>query len=186
MDVQAALLRIFQQHAEWAIAISLLLSVVVAIAGVLPSVFITAANIFFFGFWQGTILSIAGEALGAAISFLLYRYWFRTRMQTSLKRFPKAALLVQSRGKEAAILVIAMRLLPMVPSGIITFAVAIGKMGIYLFILASTIGKIPALFLEAAIVSGFIAAGWKMQLLMLIVGIAVLLWMFMKKQYKSD
>lgn len=182
MDVHAALLRIFEQHAEWAIVISLLLSVVVAIAGLVPSVFITAANIYFFGFWQGTFISMAGEAMGAAISFLLYHYWFQKTMQSKLQRFPKAAALVNTRGKEAAILVIGMRLLPMVPSGIVTFAAAIGPMGFYLFVLASTVGKIPALFLEAALVAGFLHAGWKIQLLMLIAGtIAIGIWFFRKK-----
>lgn len=185
MDVQAELLRIFQQHTDWAIAISLMLSIAVAVAGILPSVFITAVNIYFFGFWQGTLISIAGEAIGAAISFLLYRYWFRTGMQSSLQRFPKAAKLVQSTGKEAAILVIAMRLLPMVPSGIVTFAAAIGKMGFYPFVVSSTIGKIPALLMEASIVKGFIVASWKVQLLLLAIGVVVFVIFFAVKKDKT-
>jgi len=136
-------------------------------------------HIYFFGFWQGTCLSIAGEAMGAAISFLLYRYWFRTGMQSSLQRFPKAGSLVQSTGNKAAVLVIGMRLLPMVPSGIVTFAAAIGQMGFYMFIVASTLGKIPALLMEASLVQGFLVSGWPFQL-----GASVLAIIFLVLLYK--
>ena len=43
-----------------AIPLSLLIEVLIAIIGVLPSFFITAANVAVFGIWWGTALSIVG------------------------------------------------------------------------------------------------------------------------------
>nr|WP_309136131.1 hypothetical protein [Mesobacillus foraminis] len=53
--------------------ISLLLNTLIAISGILPSAFLTAANILVLGFANGLLLSIAGEAIGAVVCFLLYR-----------------------------------------------------------------------------------------------------------------
>ena len=56
-----------------AIPLSLLIEVAIAVVGVLPSFFITAANVAVFGIWWGTALSITGESLGAVVAFMLYR-----------------------------------------------------------------------------------------------------------------
>lgn len=143
------LLRLFASAPALAIVISLLLSIIVAIIGLLPSVFITAANIAFFGFWPGTALSIAGEALGAAMAFLLYRKGFKKGAGKKLQAFPRLQQLLNADGKEAFMLICSLRLLPFVPSGLVTFAGAIGKVSFPLFVTASTIGKIPALLIEA-------------------------------------
>ena len=81
--MQEQVIRWFNDYPQLALAISLLLSVGVAIVGVLPSVFITAANILFFGFWPGTLVSFAGEAVGAAVAFVLYRFGFKKKTQRS-------------------------------------------------------------------------------------------------------
>jgi uncharacterized membrane protein YdjX (TVP38/TMEM64 family) len=53
----------------FAIIVSIVLNIVISIAGVIPSFFITAANITFFGFNTGLIISFLGECVGAAFSF---------------------------------------------------------------------------------------------------------------------
>jgi uncharacterized membrane protein YdjX (TVP38/TMEM64 family) len=146
--VKEELLRLFQQHAQWAVAISLLLSVIIAVLGVVPSVFVTAANILFFGFWEGIALSFAGEALGAVVSFWLYRKGFKKGIAQSLHRFPKLQQLVNAEGKRAFGLIFSLRLLPFVPSGLVTFAAATGKVSVLVFVTASSLGKVPALLLE--------------------------------------
>jgi uncharacterized membrane protein YdjX (TVP38/TMEM64 family) len=147
--VKEALLELFRAHPTAAIVISLLVSLLVAIAGILPSVFVTAANIAFFGFWEGFVLSFLGEALGALISFLLYRKGFRKAVDIKSARFPKLQRLIQAEGREAFGLVLSLRLLPFVPSGMVTFAAAVGRISTGTFFVASTLGKIPALLLEA-------------------------------------
>ncbi|GAE28136.1 hypothetical protein JCM9140_4341 [Halalkalibacter wakoensis JCM 9140] len=56
----------FQEYEHFAILISIGISIIVAVLGVIPSFFVTAANLIFFGFWMGTIISFVGEALGAS------------------------------------------------------------------------------------------------------------------------
>jgi uncharacterized membrane protein YdjX (TVP38/TMEM64 family) len=57
--------------------------------------------------------------------------------------------LLEAKGLEAFFLVLSLRLLPFVPSGVVTFVATIGKTPLLIFIIASSIGKIPALLLEA-------------------------------------
>ncbi|MFZ1453907.1 MAG: hypothetical protein WAT20_14470, partial [Ferruginibacter sp.] len=83
-----SLLQLFKEHQDLAIVISICASILVAVLGVVPSVFITAANILFFGFWNGLFISFLGEALGAGIAFLLYRKGFKKPVEKKLDTYP--------------------------------------------------------------------------------------------------
>ncbi|MGF2617460.1 TVP38/TMEM64 family protein [Rossellomorea vietnamensis] len=132
-----------------AVGLSILLNIIISTLGVIPSVFLTAANISIFGFEFGLFLSFTGEVLGAIISFILYRKGLRKIasakdiQQTHLKK------LLHSKGGEAFFLVLGLRLFPFAPSGLVTLAGAFSTMGILNFAAASTLGKIPAILIEA-------------------------------------
>ena len=140
-----------------AIPVSLLIEILIAVLGVLPSFFITAANIAVFGIWWGGALSIAGESLGAVVAFMLYRRGFdkltgrpgrfSATLERRLERFSEAA-----EGR-AFLLVLAFRLLPYMPSGAVTLGAAGSRMKLQAFVLSSTLGKLPALGVEVATVS---------------------------------
>ena len=176
-------LQLFAQHQQLAILISIAISVTVAIIGVLPSVFITAANILFFGFWEGLMISFLGEALGAVVSFLLYRKGFKKKASTQLQKFPRLQKLVLAEGGKAFGLIFSLRLLPFVPSGLVTFASAIGKVSLLVFVIASSVGKIPALLLEGASVYGVTQAGTSIKIVLAIT--AVLIFYFVMRRKKS-
>ena len=178
--MKEAILQLFEQYPYLAIFISLLVSIVIAVLGIVPSFFVTAANILFFGFWQGTAVSLAGEALGAAVSFLLYRKGFKTKSQKGLRRFPKVERLVNAEGKEAFWLVFSLRLLPFVPSGLVTFAAAVGRVWFWNFLAASSLGKIPALLLEAYSVYQMTQFGWQGKLILAAVGVGLIYFIFRK------
>jgi len=180
------LLEIFKAHPQEAIIISLLLSIVIAIAGILPSVFITAANILFFGFWKGLLLSFLGEALGAIVSFVLYRKGFKTSMTTPLHKYPRVERLIAAKGKEAFLLVLGLRLLPFVPSGLVTFAGAIGNIRLLTFATASSLGKIPALFIEAYSVYQITAFSWQGKLILGIIACALIYWVARQKKGRPE
>lgn len=148
-SMSETVLHFFREYREWAILISIVLNIVIAVLGLVPSVFLTGANIVFFGFWNGTLISFIGEAAGAMVSFAMYRRGFKRVSREKLKRYPRVVKLLETEGKEAFILILSLRLLPFVPSGIITFASAIGAVSAGIFIAASLIGKLPALLLEA-------------------------------------
>jgi uncharacterized membrane protein YdjX (TVP38/TMEM64 family) len=135
-----------------AVVISLGVSIFVAIAGIIPSAFVTAANIVYFGFVWGLLLSILGEAVGAVLSFILYRKGIKKLKgnTTGTKRTVKILeRLKQTRGFEAFLLVILLRLFPFAPSGLVTLAASYSMMGTWSFTASSTLGKIPALLIEA-------------------------------------
>ncbi|WP_449537524.1 TVP38/TMEM64 family protein [Ferdinandcohnia sp. Marseille-Q9671] len=147
--MQEKLIEILTNYEQYAIMISLLLSIVVSIFGVLPSVFITAANLVVFGVWQGTLISFLGEVLGAIVSFGLYRKGFKKITDKKKRTYTLVNKLLSAKGKDAFTLVLFLRLLPFVPSGLITFTAAIGEMSFIVFIIASSLGKVPSLLMEA-------------------------------------
>ncbi|NNU91686.1 TVP38/TMEM64 family protein, partial [Anoxybacillus sp. CHMUD] len=93
--------------------------------------------------------SFVGEAVGAIVSFVLYRKGFHKLSETKWFSYPKVKRLLEAEGVEAFSLILSLRLLPFVPSGLVTFVAAIGRMSLLLFTVASSLGKLPALLLEA-------------------------------------
>lgn len=148
VDVLAEWLRSF---GIWAILVSLLLSIMIAILGVVPTLFLSGANAVVFGLIPGFWISLSGEVLGAGVSFWLYRRGLgriRPVKQESwiwLKRFNEA-----SRKRRAVILFLA-RLTPLIPSGVITFAAAVSRMRFWDFILVTFVGKLPSIVMETLI-----------------------------------
>lgn len=147
--MQENLLQFFIEQQQWAILISLLLSILIAVLGIIPSYFITAANVLFFGFWPGLIISIIGESIGAGLAFILYRKGFQQKLQQKLLAYPKLTVLISAEGKKAFWLILLCRIIPFIPSGLVSFGASLGKVTFFIFFMASTIGKIPALLIEA-------------------------------------
>lgn len=177
-------LQLFSTYPQYAVLISLLISIIIAVAGVLPSVFLTAANILFFGFWQGTLISFAGEAIGALIAFILYRKGFKKSISTNFKKYPKVEQLLHAEGRKAFSAIVSLRLIPFVPSGIITFAAAVGRVSLVVFFVASSIGKLPALLMEAYAAYEVTSFTWQGKLILLAVGIYFLYLIFGRKTGK--
>ncbi|WP_408011541.1 TVP38/TMEM64 family protein [Pseudalkalibacillus sp. A8] len=147
------IISLFRDYPQLAVLISIGLNILIAVSGVLPSYFLTAANIYFFGFYLGTVISFAGEAIGALVAFVLYRKGFRKYSRAKLERYAKAKQLIELKGRKAFLFIFALRLMPFMPSGVVTFFAAIGVVSLWTFFIASTVGKIPALLLEALAVN---------------------------------
>lgn len=147
--METYLLDLFKALGYYAIALSVILNILISVLGVIPSFVITAANIKFFGFESGLIISILGEAFGAIISFYLYRKGMKTLLNKNRINSKYAKQLMKSEGIEAFYMIVVLRILPFIPSGIVTLAGAISKVGLINYSVASTIGKIPSLVLEA-------------------------------------
>lgn len=180
--MERTVLDLLQQYPQLAIGISLVISILIAVLGVIPSVFVTAANIAFFGFWNGTLISFLGEALGAVVAFVLYRTGFKKLSQPQLNKHPKVRRLVEARGKEAFLLILSLRLIPFVPSGLVTFVAAIGKVSLLTFLIASSLGKAPALLMEAYSVYQVTQFGWQGKVILLLVALAILYWVIRRRK----
>lgn len=182
--MEEQVIALFHTYPSIAFLLSIAINIVISILGVVPSVFLTAANLAanlaVFGFWQGTFLSFIGEAVGAIVSFLLYRKGFRKLSETKWFSYPKVKRLLAAEGTEAFSLVLSLRLLPFVPSGLVTFVAAIGHTSLLIFIIASSIGKLPALLLEAY--SVYQVMNWKWQGKVISTVFAVFLFLFTWKK----
>ena len=179
--MQNNLLHLFNEYPYFAVVLSICVSVLVAIAGVVPSFFITAANILFFGFWHGTFISFAGEAIGAGVAYLLYRKGFKKITEQGINKFPRVYNLVNACNKQAAWLIFSLRLIPFIPSGLITFAAAVGKVSFTVFILASSLGKLPALLIEAWSVYELTRFGWQGKLILIMMAGALVYFVVQKR-----
>ncbi|MGM9985818.1 MAG: TVP38/TMEM64 family protein [Bacillaceae bacterium] len=138
--------------------ISILLNIFINIVAIVPSFFLTAFNVAVFGVIGGMIVSFIGEAIGCGVAFLLYKKGFRTFVEKRTNNVPFIKKILDVTGVQAFFLVFICRVLPFVPSGLVTLYGAIGKMSFVVFITASTIGKIPALIVETF--STYVAMNW--------------------------
>jgi len=145
------MLEILKNNSTIAIPISLFISIVISLVGVLPSVFITGANIVFFGPIQGFIISLLGETIGAYITFTVYRLGFKKKIEKFTGKHRLLSQIVNSEGKKAGILICEARVIPFIPSGIVTLAASISNVNSTIFTLSTLIGKAPSIALEALV-----------------------------------
>ncbi len=87
-----------------------------------------------------------------------------------------------AEGKEAFYAIFALRLIPFVPSGLVTFTAAMGRAGLALFAVASSTGKIPALLLEGYAAYQVTAFGWQGKLILLLTGLYLLYLLYKRWQ----
>ncbi|MGY3716948.1 TVP38/TMEM64 family protein [Sutcliffiella cohnii] len=158
-----------QEAGIFATLFSILLNILVSVAGIIPSFFVTAANITVFGLYQGLIISYLGESLGAIISFYLYRkgiQQFKPRW-LRVNKHKRIIQLQQTKGLDAFYLILLLRLLPFFPSGLVNFAAALSKTSLLTFGIASSIGKIPAIVIEAYSVYFVLESSVRTQLILI-------------------
>ena len=178
-------IEIFQHIGWWAIVVSIIFNIIISILAIVPSVFLTAANIIVFGLPLGITISIAGEALGAIVSFSLYRIGvqkFTTNRHIQSSMLQK---LQYAKGWQAFWLIIGLRVLPFMPSGAVTFISALSKVTLGIFAIASTLGKIPALLIEAFSVYGLLTLSPEMNIGLTCFGIGILCVLFFKFYHRK-
>ncbi|MCX7748053.1 MAG: VTT domain-containing protein [Clostridia bacterium] len=141
----------FETLGVLAVPASIVLSIMIAVIGVLPSLFVTSANVILFGPYYGFFISWTGEVIGAWVSFYLYRLGFKSRIEKLGKDHALIGRITSSHGKKTGLLIFQARLIPYVPSGFVTLAAAISNVSLSLFLLSSSLGKLPSIALEALV-----------------------------------
>ena len=156
-----------QEVAEWirsfgwlAVAVSLSLSVMVSVVGIIPPVFLSTTNAVVYGLGPGFLISLCGETIGAAVTYLVYRSLINKVEQVGLAQrftFIKPSqwkwiqmLQAAKRGRRALLLLIAF-MTPFLPSSLVTFAAAASRARYLDFVLLAFIGKAPSIALETFI-----------------------------------
>lgn len=161
------------------------INIVIAITGVLPSTIITAGTVGVFGLKIGLFILIVGEAAGAIVSFIIYRKGLHKISSYSKLNINKNKFLQRlknNNGVGAFLMVIFLRILPFVPSGVVTLTAAFSKMSLLSFSFASTLGKIPALVFEAYSVAYVLELENEWQLgIIIFVGVLFLFYLLWKR-----
>ena len=153
------------------------ISVIIALLGIVPSVFVTGANIVFFGPINGFLISLLGEVIGGWISFKVYRKGIKRFAGNIEGKYELIDKIVKSEGRSVGILIFEGRLIPFIPSGLVTLAAAMSKVNSLIFIIATFLGKIPSILLEVLASYGMILAYQKN--IKLVIGIFSLILLFL-------
>lgn len=144
-------IELFNQYKEYALLLSLFISIVIALCGVLPSVFVTGANIIFFGPFWGFTISLLGETIGGWITFKVYRLGLKSASEKIKGRYNLIDKILESNGPKAGVFIFEGRLIPFIPSGFVTLAASISNVNDKIFLLATFLGKIPSIALETMV-----------------------------------
>lgn len=179
-----SLINIFNQYSDLAIFISLFISVIIALLGIVPSVFVTGANIVFFGPINGFLISLLGEVIGGWISFKVYRKGINKFAGNIEGKYELIDKIVKSEGRNVGILIFEGRLIPFIPSGLVTLAAAMSRVNSFTFIISTFLGKIPSILLEVLASYGVIMASQKN--LKLVIGVlSLILFLLTLKKLKD-
>ena len=113
----------------------------------IPGSFLTVACGTIYGFWVGILLVIAGHTLGSMVCLLITRYFLRKGMTKILRHYPKVRAIknvVQRRGWRVVVLI---RLSPIMPFSLITYALGLTDISVAKFLFATGIGALPSVCL---------------------------------------
>lgn len=123
----------------------------IVLFAVLPAFFFPVAVLalsggLLFGLVWGSVYTFIGAIINCTLMFLMARYIGRERIRTMVKR--KVPLQWQKRldglgGKEGAMLLILLRLIPAVPYNLINYAFGLTEMKLSTYLIFSAIGIIP-------------------------------------------
>ena len=182
--MKEAVLHFFQQYPNMAILSAFVFSAVIAFIGLIPSFFITAANVRFFGFWEGLVITLFGEALGVLLAFLLYRKGFKKGVTHKLEKYKKVKALLEASPRDAFWLIFSLRVIPLAPSGLVTFTAAMSRISAGAFIAACFLGKAPSLLLEAYAAYQAIHFRWQRRIILVVLA-AVLLFFVIRHIIKA-
>ncbi len=182
-DVQAISEMIYSAGAA-AILISILLNTVISVLGVIPSFFLTMANIVVFGVYGGFLISWAGEVTGSVISFLLYRGGVRAVLKIPPDHWQIIRTISHLSRKKQIYFLIVVRLAPFFPSGAINLLGALTSIPLSTFFIATALGKFPALLLEAAFSYNIITVSKNYVYLGITVLAAILMYFMVKKEFQ--
>lgn len=169
--MKETVLRFLEQYPNLAVLSSFSFAVFIALVGIIPSFFVSAAAVLFFGFWEGIAITLAGETLGAAIAFYLYRRGFKKSVSHKLEKYKAAQTLLNANNKDAFWLIFSLRLIPVLPSGIVTFTSAMSRASLFVFVTAGSLGKFPSLLLEGYTALQVKEFSWQGKVILILFGL---------------
>ncbi|MHC1785903.1 MAG: TVP38/TMEM64 family protein [Christensenellales bacterium] len=151
------------------------LMIVQILIAVIPGGPIEVAAGYAFGPWLGTVICVAGSALGAALVFFLARrYGLRlVRVFVSQKKLDSFAFLQDEKKLKLSIFILF--LVPGVPKDILTYVAGITPIGMGAFIWLSTAARFPSILLSAMGGHSLGEENYRMAVIIVAVGLALTL-----------
>jgi uncharacterized membrane protein YdjX (TVP38/TMEM64 family) len=132
---------------SWGLAaplMSILLMVLQAVIAPLPAFLITAANGVVFGAYWGTVVSWTGAMIGAFISFLMARMFYRSFSRRIRNHRKGLEYIERFESKYGFKVVLIARLMPFVSFDFISYAAGLSRIGVSSFVVATGLGMLPA------------------------------------------
>lgn len=156
----------------WAVAISFLMMILQSLAAPIPAFLITFANAAIWGWEKGAVLSWTSSMAGAALCFVIARYYGRSVVE----RFASKMALDHVEGffeKYGKNTILVARLLPFVPFDPISYAAGLTPMKFGAFFLATGLGQLPATLIYSYAAARSADPGTWVNGLLLLFGIAI-------------
>lgn len=135
-----------EQRGAWGY-VSFIAAYAVAAVFFFPGSLMTIGAGLAFGLWRGFAVVSAGSTLGAALAFLIARYFVRAKVQAAAKNNPKFAAMDEAIGREGWKMVALLRLSPLLPFNLSNYLYGVTKIGFWPYIAASWAGMLPGTFL---------------------------------------
>jgi len=98
-----------------------------------------------FGIVYGILISLIGIMSGTLLLFILSRYGFQDLGQEKIRNLTYIREFEEKFQNNAFMCIFISRLIPVIPSPIVTFLSALSKIPWHLFIFASLMGKLPSI-----------------------------------------
>jgi uncharacterized membrane protein YdjX (TVP38/TMEM64 family) len=168
------------QAGPWAPLVFVLLQVVQVVLFALPGEVVQIAGGWLFGFLGGSLLSVAGIALGSSLAFGLTR-WLGVRFVHKIagpKTVAKFDGLMASPQFIGSLFLLF--LIPGIPKDVLCYVAGLASIKFIPFLLISTVARLPGIFGSSLIGKAFFESNWL--LLALVAGGALVLfvvgWLF--------
>ncbi len=146
VDDWSDVLRGVESLGPWAAAAFVGLYATLTVAWVPGSVMTLAAGAIF-GLVEGTLITLAGATIGAALAFLVARYLARDAVERRLGGHRKLRTIDEALAREGAKVVFLLRLSPVFPFNALNYALGLTRVRFRDYVLASATGMVPGTFL---------------------------------------
>ncbi|CCO07278.1 TVP38/TMEM64 family protein [Desulforamulus hydrothermalis] len=167
------------------VVISLLLMVLQTLFTPLPLFLLAGANGFIFGLWYGILITLTGSVIGSSIAFFLARGFGRGLVCRFVKETQMSKVDRMSCHKGPWMVFMA-RLIPVIPSSIISYVAGLSKMTFRGFFIATAVGKLPEIIIYTALGHSFsVAEGMATKITLLLILLTLLAWPLISRKLKK-
>jgi uncharacterized membrane protein YdjX (TVP38/TMEM64 family) len=133
----------------WAVLISITVMIIQTTATPIPLFLVAGANGFIFGIAWGIVITMVGALLGSTVAFFMARFFARDYFSSRLARYmPQVEEMSRESGAKVVFLA---RLVPILPSSLVSYAAGLSRVSFSGFFLASVFGKMPEIIIYTAL-----------------------------------